>query len=205
MNNNITKIFYGFLAGNLMAGISGNYDEKASAENYADAVKTALAEAYPGVEVEVDYQLNAEGCTPATLKNRVYFADGDIQSEGDRGEIETIEAIGAKVWESFSWAVEDPAIVAAKTNYKFTHNGFHGRHTITVRGPKQNPGTKFEISERTAKRISKICCGIDSCRCGEGHNLVEEGSEKRVGNRWVRRYYFIIPTGDEVRGSYPQS
>lgn len=103
--NNITKIFYGFLSGNILSGVSGEYNEKQSAENYAEAVRKALTEAYPGVEIEVDYQ-NAEGSLPSPLTPRVYFADGDVQSSGDRGEIETAEEIASKVWESFDWAVE---------------------------------------------------------------------------------------------------
>jgi len=104
--NNVTSIFYGFLIGNLLSGAEGNYDERASAESYASMLRTELTAAYPGTEIEIDYQIGAEGCLPATLKPRVALADGSMEESGDRGEIEHIEGIASRVWESFSWAVE---------------------------------------------------------------------------------------------------
>lgn len=104
--NNVISIFYGFLGGNLLSGSDG-YDERESAIKYAKSVQVALAEAYPGAEIEVDFQLGAEGCTPATLQPRVTLSNGDVLGQSDRGEIEDVELIAARVWENCeAWLVE---------------------------------------------------------------------------------------------------
>lgn len=104
--HNVTSIFYGFLGGNLLSG-SEVYDERESAIKYAESVRVALTQAYPGAEIEVDFQLGAEGCTPATLQPRVTLSNGDVLGHSDRGEIEDVELIASRVWEQCEgWLVE---------------------------------------------------------------------------------------------------
>src|SRR5690625_4512706 len=68
----------GFLAGNLFhdsGDDGGTYDEAESAAKYAEMCKEAIEREYPGATVEVDYQLNASGSTPATLQTSVVEAE----------------------------------------------------------------------------------------------------------------------------------
>src|SRR5690606_35062618 len=104
------SISTGFLAGNLFAESGddgGTYDVDASAREYARMCQEALEKAYPGAEIEVDYQLNASGATPAPLQTSVTTPDGGDYRPGDYGEggriADHVEELCGRVWESWEW------------------------------------------------------------------------------------------------------
>lgn len=70
----------------------------------------------------------------------------------------------------------------------FTHNGFHGRSTITIMASTDSGAVR--VSPRVAKRLAAITCGMRDCRCGE--TPVEDG------------FRVFIPVSGEMRGNYPQ-
>ena len=102
----------GFLAGNLFTESGddrGTYDVDASAARYAEMCREALEREFPGAEVSVDYQLNAQGATPIPLQTRVIDPDGGDYQPGDYGDggriAEHVEEICGRVWESWEWVV----------------------------------------------------------------------------------------------------
>jgi len=102
----------GFLAGNLFndsGDYGGTYDMDASAARYAEMCREALEREFPGAEVSVDYQLNAQGATPIPLQTRVIDPDGGDYQPGDYGDggriAEHVEEICGRVWESWEWVV----------------------------------------------------------------------------------------------------
>ena len=74
------KIWFDFLGGNLFNDTEG-IDVKASVERYAELVEEAIQSEYPGAEVEIGYQVNAEG------------AAGGVHVAGDQIDDNTFEAM----------------------------------------------------------------------------------------------------------------
>jgi len=86
-----------------------------------------------------------------------------------------------------------------------THNGFHGRRTITIR-PLHRTGEPAtfhgmhgmaEVSARTARRLNNAVCGMLACVCGE--QMAYEYDYD--GHWWVQLPW----DGREIRGNYPQA
>ena len=85
-----------------------------------------------------------------------------------------------------------------------THNGFHGRNTLTFIAPDgTKPGDTVQVSKAVAYRLNKACCGVAFCLCGEG--VAEEENNVRVNGRYTTVYEVTIPRSGEVRGNYPQN
>jgi len=101
VDNKITSIFYGFHAADLFAGWDDDteYNERASADKYAELVKAELSKQYPGAEVEVEYDTGAGGVLPSPLKCRVNDWD-------DHAEVPTVEHIAGLVYQDFEWCIE---------------------------------------------------------------------------------------------------
>ena len=57
---------------------------------------------------------------------------------------------------------------------KWTHNGYHGYTSLSVRVPVEaKPGDIIEVSSAVARRLNRAVCGHTECRCGEhvvGHS-----------------------------------
>lgn len=99
-----TRIRYGFLDGNLFDGGERGIDERASAGAYADAMEDALAEAFPGVKIEVVHQ-NASGSIPCGCRTVAEDADGN----NDEAALARIDRIAEEVFASGVWVVESVA------------------------------------------------------------------------------------------------
>jgi hypothetical protein len=80
----IKSISTGFLSGNLIGSAEGDIDARAVSERYAQHLQDALEKAFPGVEIDVDWQ-DAYGVLPSTLKTRV-----EIEGEYDYAEADEI-------------------------------------------------------------------------------------------------------------------
>ena len=87
---NITRIRTGFL--------TGNFDDPIDADATAAAWRLALENAFPGAEIEVDYE-NAQGSKPSGPKTLVEFDNGETEHESDglHGCCEEIACILEKV------------------------------------------------------------------------------------------------------------
>lgn len=107
MNEEINAIRYGFHAADLFEGWQDEdpdkYDERASAAKYAEQVEQNLREAYPGVEITIDYDFGASGVLPEPLKPAI-----DVVGvwETDHAEVGTIEHIAGQVYGNFEWCVQ---------------------------------------------------------------------------------------------------
>lgn len=108
----ITKISTGFLSGNLIDGWDDQdqYDEDASAKLYAEMLTKALSEAYPGVEIEVNWQGGAVGCKPRTLNTDIEWSDwiddnGVVAEDWNPNEGEWVDEICSRIWEGQDWVI----------------------------------------------------------------------------------------------------
>lgn len=102
----------GFLAGNLFAESGddrGTYDVDASAAKYAGMCREALEREFPGAEISVPYEVNAQGSTPIPLQTYVINPDGEGYRPGDYGDggrvADSVEDICERVWQSWEWVV----------------------------------------------------------------------------------------------------
>lgn len=94
------EITYGFYSADLFSfDEAEQYDERASAERYAEQVRKAIQDAYPGASVEVLWQSGATGCLPEGLKTRV---DGMTTSL----DAMYVDEIAGDVFAEFGWMVE---------------------------------------------------------------------------------------------------
>jgi len=100
----IETIRYGFHAADLFEGWQDEdpekYDEKASAERYAEQVEAELRDQYPKAEVKVVYDFGVGGVLPYNLQCAV-------NDETDHTEVGTVEHIAGQVYERFEWCVEE--------------------------------------------------------------------------------------------------
>ena len=79
--------------------------------------------------------------------------------------------------------------------YEISHNGFHGRRTLTFRPLAVAIGGGWGVvSAEVAHRLNHEVCGINDCRCGE--SLACQGSDG------VWRVH--MGPGGEMRGKYPR-
>lgn len=98
-------VVYGFHMSDLhdwiTAGDMDDVNVEASSTAYVAALETALAEAFPGADVDVRYDLNAVGSLPSNLKPRYSTAEGD---EEDRVSdiLAVVESVDADIE---SWIV----------------------------------------------------------------------------------------------------
>lgn len=106
------SISTGFLAGNLFADDGddqGVYDVEASAAKYAEMCREALEREFPGAEVSVPYEVNAQGVIPLPLQTVVTDPDGGDYQPGDYGAggriADQVEEICDQVWQSWEWVV----------------------------------------------------------------------------------------------------
>ena len=90
-----------------------------------------------------------------------------------------------------------------KTKIAITHNGFHGRTTISliVSG---RPGDRVRLSSSQIKKLSNSACGMSDCCCGETMLSACDGYE-----RWDQsniRYIVVPQLGNNINliGFYPQ-
>lgn len=102
----------GFLAGNLFVDSGddqGVYDVDASASKYAEMCREALEREFPGAEISVPYEVNAQGAIPLPLQTYVSTPDGEDYRPGDYGEggrvADRVEDICERVWSSWDWVV----------------------------------------------------------------------------------------------------
>lgn len=98
----LTKINTGFLSGHLS---SMEFNEQESAKKYQQLLVAELKRKYPGVEINVDYQL-ATGCMPVTLETSVEYSGDEIDLSQEEYDISVIDHIAEKVWEKSDWFVE---------------------------------------------------------------------------------------------------
>lgn len=81
--------------------------------------------------------------------------------------------------------------------WRFTYNGFHGYVNCAIRVPDGSKAGDFiRVSERTARRLEKLVCGIGDCLCGEGVACDVDGCDE-----WQVE---LPPMDGEIRGCYPQ-
>lgn len=81
--------------------------------------------------------------------------------------------------------------------WTYTHNGFHGRHTIRIQVPYTSaPGVQICLTDNQARRLRKLCCGIPGCTCGEN------GGSKAID--YARHVLTLPEQGAEIQGNYPQ-
>lgn len=106
------SISTGFLAGNLFAESGddrGTYDVDASAAKYAEMCREELEKEFPGAEVSIPYEVNAQGATPLPLQTYVSTPDGEDYRPGDYGEggriADRVEDICDRIWQSWEWVV----------------------------------------------------------------------------------------------------
>jgi hypothetical protein len=57
------------------------------------------------------------------------------------------------------------------------------------------PGDTVEISERVARRLNRLVCGMYDCQCGEAV-AGQDG--------WSGPWLVSVPEDGEQRGAYPQ-
>lgn len=106
------SISTGFLAGNLFVDDGddqGVYDVDASAAKYAEMCREALEREFPGAEISVPYEVNAQGAIPLPLQTVVTDPDGVDYQPGDYGAggriADSVEDICERVWQSWGWIV----------------------------------------------------------------------------------------------------
>lgn len=79
---------------------------------------------------------------------------------------------------------------------KFTHNGFHGRTSVSFRAAAgTQPGDEVQVSARVARRLNAAVCGDEACMCCEG-----VAHTQGYDLPWT----VIVPDSGEMRGNYPQ-
>lgn len=84
----------------------------------------------------------------------------------------------------------------------WTHNGFHGHTTVSVRVPATaKPGDVIEVSSAVARRLNQAVCGQRDCQCGEAVAAEYDGHGNHTYGRW---YVTIYEDGETQRGNYPQ-
>lgn len=103
---NITKLSYGFLAGNLWGSESkDDYDVDASVRSYANRLTLAFEDAMPNAEVRIDWQDGA-GALPRSLLAELETDDGDRIAASDDIEFgEYLDRIAGEVWASGAWMI----------------------------------------------------------------------------------------------------
>lgn len=84
--------------------------------------------------------------------------------------------------------------------YTIIHEGFHGRRVAKIR-PISTEGEGDDmrgiISQRTARRLDVLVCGIYGCCCGEHW--------AQGGEPWAQDpVYWVSLSPREQRGNYPQ-
>ena len=82
-------------------------------------------------------------------------------------------------------------------NISFTHNGFHGRHTLGFNAQNDaRRGGLVEVSRSVKNRLNRDVCGVAGCKCGEVV-VIEEPPDSG-------RFFVFVPESGEMRGNYPQ-
>lgn len=97
-----------------------------------------------------------------------------------------------------------------------SHNGFHGFRLLKCRvngiGGEERREWYAKVSRKAAQRLNKACCGIASCRCGEGVAEIHDAYNPTDGEGRIylseRQYLGLINSKGEyfieMRGNYPQ-
>ncbi len=81
--------------------------------------------------------------------------------------------------------------------WRFVYNGFHGLADIAIRVPaRSKAGDVIQVSERTARRLDKLVCGMKDCMCGEWVACDPDGC-----GEWQIE---LPPMDGKMRGRYPQ-
>jgi len=96
-------VFYGFLSANLFDGWDGDevdaIDVRKSTVRFSRCMERELATAFPGAEIETDWQDGAGGSVPRPLLPKV---DG----WNDHEDMYIVDDIAARVYQDFeSWVV----------------------------------------------------------------------------------------------------
>lgn len=106
------SISTGFLSGNIFTEFGdahGAYDVDASAAKYVDMCRKALEREFPGAEISISYEVNAQGATPLPLQTYVTDPEGVDYQPGDYGDggriADQVEDVCERVWQSWGWIV----------------------------------------------------------------------------------------------------
>ena len=99
------KIETGFHGADLFT--EEGHDVAESAALYAKLLKEEIEKEFPGAEVTVNYDLDAGGVLPYALQTRINDIGAAAADEKTMIDLMVIQDIEAKVFQEFSWAVED--------------------------------------------------------------------------------------------------
>lgn len=119
----ITSVRYGFTATELLAGLDAynRYDAEACAQKYASLCQDLLEQEYPGAEVEVLFDTDADGVLASSMETRVlkqvyreaepdaqFEDESDFYEVSDPHEVEIVEHLCSKVYQEYKWVVRRP-------------------------------------------------------------------------------------------------
>lgn len=108
------RIRTGFLGGDLFGDMLHEerpVDERESIRRYARMVQDALEQEFPGADIDVNYEMEGTGATPATLETVVTDPENIDHRPGDYAHhegtriAERVDEIAGEIWESWDWVV----------------------------------------------------------------------------------------------------
>ena len=130
----ITSVRYGFTATELLAGLDAynRYDAEACAQKYANLCQDLLEQEYPGAEVEVVVDTDADGVLASSMETQVLkqvygeaesgaqFEDElDFYEVSDPREVEVIEHLCSRVYQDYKWEVRRPWLTIEEAHKRF--------------------------------------------------------------------------------------
>jgi len=79
--------------------------------------------------------------------------------------------------------------------HTLTHNGYHGRTVLRIRGFHDGDGV--EVSAAVARRLNRAVCGMADCGCGESAAWPLDGTPQS------ETWYVDVPASGDTVGAYP--